>query len=145
MSSKKRKTLETPSQKLKKSKGRVDEADSAKVDVNSTSSTGMDEDSELQRLDNTLVDILMQRGTHKTCWPSEIPRKIYPWKTLDTERKKELMVKTRTVAYRRAREGFLEVLQKGEVISNPSEDTVRGPIRLRQNERWKDEDVATKI
>jgi Protein of unknown function (DUF3253) len=44
---------------------------------------------------------------------------------LDTERKKELMVKTRTVAYRRAREGFLEVLQKGEVISNPSEDTVR--------------------
>ena len=39
---------------------------------------------------------------------------------------------TRKIAYRLANEkGFLEVLQKGKVIPNPSEIAVKGIIRLR--------------
>eukprot|EP00536_Pseudo-nitzschia_multiseries_P005887 jgi/Psemu1/65306/estExt_Genemark1.C_1190058 len=116
-----------------------------------------------------------------------VPRKLHKnWKSLSTERKKELMIKTRAVAYRLAassspsptaseehgtersdssnnsdsynndndndndncekqhrkqKEGgnttirrnypFLEVTQKGKPIPNPSEETVKGPIRLR--------------
>ena len=43
------------------------------------------------------------------------------------------MAKTRVAAYQRATEGFLQVLQKGSVVANPSEETVKGPIRLRLN------------
>lgn len=64
---------------------------------------------------------------------------------MTTERKKDLMVKTRQAAYRRAKAGLLEVLQKGEVICDPSEETVRGPIRLRLKAKAKlrnEDDVA---
>jgi hypothetical protein len=52
------------------------------------------------------------------------------WKLLTDERKKELMHWTRT-PYRKAEEGFLQVLQKGNLIEKPSEKTVKGIIRLR--------------
>jgi hypothetical protein len=45
------------------------------------------------------------------------------------------MIKTRAVAYRRAKEDFLEVLQKGKVVADLCEDTVRGPIRLRMKRK----------
>lgn len=38
---------------------------------------------------------------------------------------------TRLVAFRKASEGFLQVLQRGKVIEHPSESTVKGIIRLR--------------
>jgi hypothetical protein len=42
------------------------------------------------------------------------------------------MTWTRMIAYRLANEeAFLEVLQKGKVIPDPSETTVKGIIRLR--------------
>ena len=91
---------------------------------------GQDDADEIDRLDSVLVDVLHQRGPDKTCWPSEIPRKLFHWKTLSSERKKELMSKTRKIAYQRAHDGFLQVLQKGSVVPNPTEETVRGPIRL---------------
>ena len=82
-------------------------------------------------IESTLVEILLQRGPEKTCWPSEVPRKVYDWQKLDTERKKELMLLTRGIAYRKAKEGFLHVLQRGRLVENPSESTVKGIIRLR--------------
>lgn len=39
---------------------------------------------------------------------------------------------TRTVAFRLAKEGKLEVTQKGHVIPTECLASVRGPIRLRQ-------------
>ena len=41
------------------------------------------------------------------------------------------MVLTRRIAYRKAKEGFLQVFQRGSLIENPSESTVKGIIRLR--------------
>lgn len=41
-----------------------------------------------------------------------------------------LMVLTRRIAYRKAKGGFLHVLQRGSVLENPSEATVKGIIRL---------------
>ena len=120
-----------------------------------------DNDEERRLIESTMIELLIQRGPEKTCWPSEIPRRIHKnWKSLTTERKKELMVTTRAVAYRLASTSapikskvqeaqkdsivpdevisehtieypFLEVSQKKIGISNPSEETVKGPIRLR--------------
>jgi hypothetical protein len=57
---------------------------------------------------------------------------------LTTERKKNIMINIRKVAYHRAKTGFLEILQKGKVIPDPSDDTVRGPIRLRLKAKTED-------
>jgi hypothetical protein len=56
---------------------------------------------------------------------------VYNWKNISPDRKKELMVLTRRIAYKHARSGFLEVYQKGKPIVNPTEETVKGPIRLK--------------
>ena len=86
---------------------------------------------EMEALEDTLVEIVAKRGLDKTCWPSEIPRKLYSWKSLTKERKCELMDQTRQIAYEKAAMGFLYILQKGKVVPNPTKETVKGPIRLR--------------
>jgi hypothetical protein len=50
---------------------------------------------------------------------------------LATERKQALMQKTRSVAFRMAQEKFLEILQKGQLISIENFEKIKGPIRLR--------------
>ena len=42
----------------------------------------------------------------------------------------ELRVEDLLVAYRKAKGGFLHVLQRGSVIENPSDAIVKGIIRL---------------
>jgi hypothetical protein len=41
------------------------------------------------------------------------------------------MVQTRQIAYNKSRVGFLHVIQKGQIVEYPTEDSVTGPIRLR--------------
>jgi Protein of unknown function (DUF3253) len=41
------------------------------------------------------------------------------------------MVQTRSAAYKLANSGFLQVYQKGKLVKDPSEETVKGPIRLK--------------
>lgn len=53
------------------------------------------------------------------------------WKKCSKDEKSAIMRLTRTIAYRKAAEGELVVLQKGLVLKNPCHETVRGPIRLR--------------
>jgi hypothetical protein len=132
---KRRSSSASPATDSKKSKsGHCNAHVNEKQDGNNTVDDANEKD-EMQRLDDMLFDIVTRRGPTKSCWPSEIPRKLFNWKCLSQERKKELMIKTRAVAYRRAKEDFLEVLQKGKVVADLCEDTVRGPIRLRMKRK----------
>ena len=66
------------------------------------------------------------------------------------EEKSNLMIRTRQIAYEKSRVGFLHVLQKGNIIENPTEDSVKGPIRLRlakdseEEEEVKEESTKSK-
>ena len=53
------------------------------------------------------------------------------WGKMSKESRCSMMQATREVAFRLAREGYLHVTQRGVVLSNPSHQTVKGPIRLR--------------
>ena len=115
----KRKRNQKISSPIKKSK-------ESKDDIGKNDDSGKEE----EKLEDALLDIVSKRGKEKTCWPSEVPRSVYDWKSLSAKRKKDLMVLTRRIAYRKAKGGFLHVLQRGSVIENPSEATVKGIIRL---------------
>ena len=74
-------------------------------------------------LEKEILILVKKRGINKTCWPSEIPRKVYPanWRNY--------MEETRTAARTLAEKGKIDVLKKGKVL-HPKE-AYRGPIRLR--------------
>ena len=76
-------------------------------------------------LEQELVATLTQRARNNTLCPSELARKLKP----GDEEWRALMEPIRMAARRLSHEGVLEILQSGRV-SDP--DTVRGPIRLRQ-------------
>ena len=73
-------------------------------------------------LEETIVELVEQRGPKKTICPSEAPR------VMGLENWRDCMELTRGVARKLAHEGRLEFLQKGQPIDP---DDFRGPIRLR--------------
>ncbi len=74
-------------------------------------------------LQETMLRILQNRKQGATCCPSEIPRSLplADWRAW--------MEPTRRVAQRLAREGVIDILQRGAIV--PDLDSIRGPIRLR--------------
>ena len=74
-------------------------------------------------LEVTMLNILEKRKAGATCCPSEIPRSLplADWRGL--------MDRTREVALRLARDGVIDILQRGEVLQDLQ--NIRGPIRLR--------------
>ena len=74
-------------------------------------------------LEATMLSILERRKPGATCCPSEVPRAlpIADWRAW--------MEATRRVARRLARDGVVEILQRGSPVRDA--DNVRGPIRLR--------------
>ncbi len=77
---------------------------------------------ESRQLRRLLLQKLQQRGSEKTICPSEVAREYAP------ENWRPLMDTVREIAYELARQGKLDVVQKGRVV-DPQQ--VIGPIRLR--------------
>ena len=72
-------------------------------------------------LENTILEMLLERGEGKSICPSEVVRRLYPlnWR--------EKMDDVRTAARDLVAENKIEITQKGEVV-NPNS---KGAIRLR--------------
>lgn len=83
--------------------------------------TGMTTSAGLAQLRSEILRIAEHRGTDKTLCPSEAARSI------GGENWRELMPEARRVAFVLAREGAVQVTQRGEEVS----EGVRGPIRIR--------------
>lgn len=82
--------------------------------------------SEEKEIEDAILSLATQRGDKKTFCPSEIPRlvlKLTNWR--------DRMDLTRKVAFRMARSGIVDVMQRGVVIKTYDFDTIRGPMRLR--------------
>lgn len=69
-----------------------------------------------------IADLLAQRAAEATVCPSEVAR------TLSAENWRPLMPQVRAVAIDMARQGRLEIRQRGQALSPDAE--LRGPIRL---------------
>ena len=90
------------------------------------SASATDDDAMALRIEAAMLQRAQERhrANGGTLCPSEVPRlslKLIDWRAH--------MDATRAVARRLARDGVLEVLQKGRVVS--PDDNIRGPIRLR--------------
>lgn len=91
-------------------------------------------------LENTMREIVASRAYPATACPSEVPRRLEAlYQQQQRQRRlgrpplppwRELMEPTREVARRLAREGVLDITQRGRVVED-LEGTIRGPIRLR--------------
>lgn len=82
------------------------------------------------KLKQEILNLLEKRQAGKTCWPSEIPRGLAKRGELPSSVEwRSLMSPTRDAARTLAREGKIDVMQKGNVIG--IEEEYRGPIRLR--------------
>ena len=81
-----------------------------------------------QRLRAAILDLARERGPDKTICPSDAARAIGgdDWR--------DLMDDARDVARELAREGDVEITQKGEVLDPDA--AWRGPIRIRITERF---------
>ena len=77
-------------------------------------------------IEKAIISLINQRGCDKTCCPSEIPRLIlkYPnWR--------DYMDLTRTISFRLASAGILEITQRGTLIDPSSQSTFTGIMRIR--------------
>lgn len=88
-------------------------------------------------IDHHMRRLLQTREPPKTFCPSEVARALSPAE-LETEHAshwRELMPRIRKLAWEKRQAGKLEVLQKGEVLTEVVEpEDVTGPIRLRRTE-----------
>ncbi|KAG1674278.1 hypothetical protein FOA52_013467 [Chlamydomonas sp. UWO 241] len=77
-----------------------------------------------EQLRETILALVSARSDGATCCPSEAPRRVRPsdWRPL--------MALTREVAFELAREGVVQVTQKGAVVTDYG--NIKGPIRLRR-------------
>lgn len=78
-------------------------------------------------LRDLLLGMLSQRGSAKTCCPSEIARR-WAEELGQPQQWRELMQAVREEAFELQRLGQIEVTQKGQPVWPPA---IRGPIRLR--------------
>jgi uncharacterized protein DUF3253 len=76
-----------------------------------------------QRLRDAILVLARERGPSKTICPSDAARAV------GGERWRDLMDDARDIARKLAREGEVEISQKGEVVDPDA--TWRGPIRIR--------------
>ena len=77
-------------------------------------------------IEKAIISLINQRGCDKTCCPSEIPRLIlkYPnWR--------DYMDLTRTISFRLASAGVLEITQRGTLIDPSSQSTFTGIMRIK--------------
>ena len=91
--------------------------------VSRAARTGFTEDVSDERLRTAILDLARQRGPEKTICPSDAARAVggAEWR--------DLMDDARDAARELARDGAVEITQKGEVLG-PDADW-RGPIRIR--------------
>jgi Protein of unknown function (DUF3253) len=78
------------------------------------------------RIESAIMDLATQRGSQKTFCPSEIPRLILKFPNW-----RDYMDLTRSVAFRMANSGIVDVMQKGVVRTASEYETLRGPMRIR--------------
>ena len=81
------------------------------------------------QLTATILMLTHKRGSTKTICPSEVPRLLFPsaWRAC--------MPRVRAVAIRLAKQGRIDITQKGQVLVVEKEEDIRGPIRLRLREQ----------
>lgn len=78
------------------------------------------------RIESAIMALATQRGSQKTFCPSEIPRLILKFPNW-----RDYMDLTRSVAFRMANSGIVDVMQKGVVRTASECETLRGPMRIR--------------
>jgi Protein of unknown function (DUF3253) len=78
------------------------------------------------RIESAIMALATQRGSQKTFCPSEIPRLILKFPNW-----RDYMDLTRSVAFRMATSGIVDVMQKGVVRTASEYETLRGPMRIR--------------
>jgi hypothetical protein len=76
-----------------------------------------------QRLRDAILQLARERGPSKTICPSDAARAV------GGEQWRDLMDDARDIARKLARDGEVEITQKGEVVDPDA--TWRGPIRIR--------------
>ncbi|MDX2290243.1 MAG: DUF3253 domain-containing protein [Hyphomicrobiaceae bacterium] len=79
---------------------------------------------EPERIEEMIVRLCEARGPHKSICPSEVARALVP----DEAGWRALMPEVRAAACRLQEQGVVDVLQRGQVVSEPR--TAVGPIRL---------------
>ena len=72
-------------------------------------------------LEETIIEMLTERGAGKTICPSEVVRRLYP------ENWREKMDEIRSVAKELVIKKLIVITQKGEIVTPDA----KGPIRLR--------------
>lgn len=90
--------------------------------VTSSSSASPPTDSQISSI---ILALTTRRGPCRTICPSEVPRVLCPsnWRAC--------MPRVRAVAIRLAKEGLIDITQRGQVVTVEKEGDIRGPIRLR--------------
>lgn len=78
------------------------------------------------RIESALMALATQRGSQKTFCPSEIPRLVLKFPNW-----RDYMDLTRSIAFRMANSGIVDVMQKGIVRTASEYETLRGPMRIR--------------
>ena len=79
-------------------------------------------------LEQKILDLAATRLNGSTLCPSEATRAVFP-----EEDWKNQMERTRQAARRLFHAGKIEILQKGKIVSDPS--NLKGPIRLRKSKQ----------
>ena len=77
-------------------------------------------------IESAIMALATQRGSQKTFCPSEIPRLILKFPNW-----RDYMDLTRSVAFRMANSGIVDVMQRGIVRTASEYETLRGPMRIR--------------
>lgn len=76
----------------------------------------------LMSVSATIISLAAARGSDKTICPSEVARMLWP------DKWRNHMEEVRLAAFSLRNEGKVQILQKGEEVSN---NGVKGPIRIR--------------
>ena len=74
-------------------------------------------------LEETIMEMLIERGAGKTICPSEVVRRLYP------ENWREKMDEIRSVAKELVIQKLIVITQKGEIVTPDA----KGPIRFKLN------------
>ena len=79
-----------------------------------------------KRIELAIISLANVRGTQKTFCPSEIPRLVLKFPNW-----RDYMDLTRSIVFKMATSGIVEVMQKGIVRTTSEFEILRGPMRVR--------------
>ena len=79
-----------------------------------------------KRIELAITSLAKLRGTQKTFCPSEIPRLVLKFPNW-----RDYMDLTRSIVFKMATSGIVEVMQKGIVRTTSEFEILRGPMRIR--------------